>query len=399
MSQTYPQVNSQSIDVESVLQPIDKASGLPNHAYVDKDFIAYERDHVLGKSWAGLWFASDLPKKGYVKPINFMGLPLVILRNKQDQIRVFHNVCSHRGMILVHEEMEVQGALRCKYHSWSYNLDGELKGTPHLGGIGEQKVDSFNHCDHGLKSVRSTVWMDTIFINLSGDAPDFAEYISPLTDQWHQFVGASGMARLQNAVNGKGMQIEIQSNWKLAVENYCESYHLPWIHPSLNTYSRLEDHYHIMIGDNFGGQGSYAYRLSDEAGTALPRFPEWPQDKLKQAEYVSFYPNVLLGIQADHAFVMIIEPLASDKSIEHLRLYYVGAEALSDEHAASRNATLESWRVVFGEDIDAVEGMQKGRSSPGFSGGVFSPVMDNPTHHFHQWVARKLKAAAQKSAD
>ena len=56
-------------------------------------------------------------------------------------------------------------------------------------------------------------------------------------------------------------------------------------------------------------------------------------------------------------------------------------------------ATLESWRVVFAEDIDAVEGMQNGRRSPGYRGGVFSPVMDNPTHHFHQWVARKLKAA------
>ncbi|MFT5740600.1 MAG: choline monooxygenase, partial [Gammaproteobacteria bacterium] len=146
-------------------------------------------------------------------------------------------------------------------------------------------------------------------------------------------------------------------------------------------------------GDNFGGQGSYAYRLSDEAGTALPRFPEWPEAMLEQAEYVSFYPNVLLGIQADHAFTLIIEPIACDRSIEHLRLYYVGDEALADEHAASRNATLESWRVVFSEDIDAVEGMQRGRSSPGYRGGVFSPVMDNPTHHFHQWVARKLLTA------
>ncbi|MDJ0828115.1 MAG: Rieske (2Fe-2S) protein, partial [Rhodobacter sp.] len=121
-----------SLNLQQVLQPIEQATGLPNQAYVDEAFLAHERDTVFARSWAGLWFASDLPKPGYVKPIEFMGLPLVILRNKQDQIRVFHNVCSHRGMILVHEEMEVQGALRCKYHSWSYSLDGELKGTPHL---------------------------------------------------------------------------------------------------------------------------------------------------------------------------------------------------------------------------------------------------------------------------
>ena len=382
------------VTLDAILQPIEKATGLPNQAYVSEDYFAHERDQVLGNSWAGLWFASDLPKKGYVKPVEFMGLPLVILRNKQDEIRVFHNVCSHRGMILVHEEMTVQGALRCKYHSWSYSLDGELKGTPHLGGIGEQKVDGFRHCDHGLKPVRSAVWMDVIFINLSGDAPAFEDYIRPLTEKWQAFLGASGLERMRAAVNGKGLQIEVKSNWKLAVENYCESYHLPWIHPSLNTYSRLEDHYHIMYGDDFGGQGSYAYRLSDQVGTALPRFPEWPEDKLEQAEYVAFYPNVLLGIQADHAFAMIIEPLSCEGSKEHLRLYYVGDEAVGDQHAASRNATLESWRVVFAEDIDAVEGMQSGRRSPGYGGGVFSPAMDNPTHHFHQWVARKLKAAA-----
>ena len=167
------QVTAPEIEVDAILQPIEKATGLPNQAYTSNAFLAYERDHVLGKSWAGLWFASDLPKKGYVKPVDFMGLPLVILRNKKDEIKVFHNVCSHRGMILVHDEMEVQGALRCKYHSWSYNLDGELKGTPHLGGIGQQKSEGFNHCDHGLKPVRSVVWMDIVFINLSGDAPEF----------------------------------------------------------------------------------------------------------------------------------------------------------------------------------------------------------------------------------
>ena len=383
----------QEVALDKILQPIEKASGLPNQAYTSDTFFAHERDQVLGRSWAGLWFASDLPKKGHVKPVVFMGLPLVILRNKQGEIKVFHNVCSHRGMLLVHEEMEVQGALRCKYHSWSYNLDGELKGTPHLGGIGEQKTEGFNHCEHGLKPVRSAVWMDVIFVNLSGDAPAFDDYIKPLIDKWETFLGCSGIERMNPAVNGKGLEIEIQSNWKLAVENYCESYHLPWVHPSLNTYSRLEDHYHIMYGDDFGGQGSYAYRLSDEVGTALPRFPEWPADKLEQAEYVAFYPNVLLGIQADHIFALIVEPISSEKSMEHLRLYYVGEEATGDQHAASRNATLESWRVVFAEDVDAVEGMQRGRRSPGYLGGVFSPVMDNPTHHFHQWVARKLKAA------
>jgi choline monooxygenase len=391
MTHPRPQSKSVNLSVESVLQPIEKASGLPNEAYTSASYSEHERDHVLGKGWAGLWFASDLPKKGHVKPVDFIGLPLVITRTKKDEIKVFHNVCSHRGMILVKQEAQIQGALRCPYHSWSYSLDGELKGTPHLGGIGQQKSEGFNHCDHGLKPVRCEVWMDIIFINLSGDAEDFNQYIKPLTDRWQTFVGDTGLARTRSNPEIDSMEIEIQANWKLAVENYCESYHLPWIHPGLNTYSRLEDHYHIMIGDNFGGQGSYAYSLSSESGAVgLPRFPEWPEEKFKEAEYVAFYPNVLLGIQADHTFVMIIEPIDFDKSREHVRLYYVGDETIGAELEASRKANREAWRAVFAEDIEPVEGMQKGRSSPGYQGGVFSPVMDNPTHHFHQWVARKL---------
>ena len=384
--------------LEAILQPIEQATGLPNPAYTGSEFFARERDRVFANSWAGIGFAGDLPRPGYAKPVDFMGLPLLLLRDRQDEIKVFHNVCSHRGMILVHEEGPVQGALRCRYHSWSYNLDGELKGTPHFGGIGQQTADGFDRCAHGLKPVRSALWMGVIFINLSGDAPAFDDYVKPLTERWQPFLGEQGYARLRSAADDQGMRIEVKTNWKLAVENYCESYHLPWIHPGLNSYSRLEDHYHIMHGDNFGGQGSLAYRLFDGGASPLPRFPEWSADKLEQAEYLSFYPNVLLGIQADHCFAMIVEPTICDRSLEHLRLFYVGNEAIGEEHAASRNAILESWREVFNEDIDAVEGMQRGRHSPGFSGGVFSPAMDNPTHHFHQWVARKLLAEHRPEA-
>ncbi len=383
---------------DQVLKLIEQARGLPNLAYTNEAFFIHERDQVFAQSWVGLWFAGDLPHKGDVTQVDFMGLPFIIVRNWQDEIKVFHNVCSHRGMRLVRDQLTGQRTLRCPYHAWSYSLDGDLKGTPHLGGIGKPSCETFNRGDHGLKQVRSMVWMDIIFINLSDQAPSFAAYAEPLTQRWQAFVGSTGLDQLRMAPEDDRIELEVATNWKLAVENYCESYHLPWIHPSLNTYSRLEDHYHIMIGDDFSGQGSLAYRLSDDSGAALPRIPTWPHDQLKQAEYVAFYPNVLLGIHVDHAFSVIINPLASGQSAEHLRLYYVGDDALLDAYADSRQMILESWRTVFSEDIEAVEGMQQGRLSPGYDGGVFSPFMDNPTHHFHQWVARKLKAASPQSS-
>jgi choline monooxygenase len=158
----------------------------------------------------------------------------------------------------------------------------------------------------------------------------------------------------------------------------------------LNSYSRLEDHYCFTDGSDFSGQGSLAYRLSDVAGTKLPRLPEWPAEQLNVAEYPSLYPNVLLGFHADHAFAIILVPLAPDRTREDVRLFLVADGAEAEGYRGCRAATHEAWRGVFNEDVFAVEGLQAGRQSPGYGGGVFAPGMDQATHHFHRWVAMKL---------
>jgi len=380
--------------LDRVLAPIEEATGMPNVAYTDESYFKLERQRLMESTWICIGFASDLVKPGYVKPVRFMGLPLLMMRTRGGDVGVFHNVCSHRGMQLVSAAGEVQGVIRCPYHSWTYDLSGNLKGTPHLGGVGQHKDERFQCEKHGLKALRSNVWMDMVFINLNGEAGPFEAHVAPLVDRWREFLVDDGLDSLRRVNMGGNLEIEVACNWKLAVENYCEAYHLPWVHPGLNSYSRLEDHYHIMLSERFAGQGSLAYNLADIAGTALPKFPHWPKEKLRQAEYIAVFPNVLLGIQADHLFAMMVEPVAAERTVEHLRVYYVGDEAASDAYAACRTATLESWRVVFAEDVGAVEGLQRGRHSPGFTGGAFSPVMDQPTHYFHKWLARAMGTSA-----
>ena len=375
--------------LQAVGNPINTASGMPNAAYDDPASFTFERDHVLGKTWSGLVFASELPKPGYVKPIDFMGLPLLVVRDKNNTISVFHNVCSHRGMVLVNEEREVGGLIRCPYHSWSYALDGELKRTPHIGGIDKHEATGFTCEGNGLKPVRSAQWMDIIFINLSGDAISFDGFIGPLQTRWEAFTGTGGIELLTIPEDGYKTELDVQCNWKLAIENYCEAYHLPWVHPALNSYSPLDAHYNLVVNDWGSGQGSMQYTLAETAGTQLPVFPDWPEDQLSNAEYVSLYPNLMLGIQADHAFAIILQPLANNRTLEKLQLSYVGDEGAGQAHKENRAAVLESWKLVFEEDIFAVEGMQRGRKSPGYRGGVFSPAMDGPTHHFHQWAAKQ----------
>lgn len=378
--------------LDAVRQPLAAAKGMPNAAYADPELFEFERDQVLGKTWAGLEFASALPKKGFVKPVDFMGLPLVIMRTRKDELKVFHNVCSHRGMTLIREEATIEGMIRCPYHSWTYDLEGNLKGTPHIGGVGVHKVEGFSCDNHGLKEVRSALWLGMVFINLSGEAPEFVEFIQPLLERWDVFTGADGLEQIRVADTGSSMELLVEANWKLAVENYCEAYHLPWVHPALNSYSPLSQHYNLVVNKDMSGQGTYNYSPSNVTGMTLPQFADWPQDKIRQGEYVSLYPNVLLGLQADHVFTIILQPLAHNRTLEKLELSYVGEAATGVDLEACRLAVLDSWKVVFNEDVFAVEGMQNGRQSPGFSGGVFSPVLDGPTHHFHTWTANCYEA-------
>jgi len=178
---------------ESVIQihrnihkPIAEAIGLPNELYTSNEAFVEDRDKVMAPSWVCIGFIEDLPEPNFVLPIDFMGLPLLVTRDTSDVIRVFHNVCSHRGMHLADKPCRTNGLVRCPYHSWTYQLDGELRGTPHIGGFGIHDHEEFDKAASNLRIIRSTVWLGCIFVNLSGDAIDFKTYVEPLTRQFDE---------------------------------------------------------------------------------------------------------------------------------------------------------------------------------------------------------------------
>lgn len=183
------------------------------------------------------------------------------------------------------------------------------------------------------------------------------------------------------------------ANWKLAVENYCESYHLPWVHPALNTYSRLEDHYSIVQPGKFSGQGTRAYRpVLDDSGRRFDDFPALPAAWESAAEYIALYPNVLFGVHRDHTYAIVLQPLGPDRTIEQVEIYYAAESIKSEAYSDLRGSNAGLWHGVFREDVDVVEGMQRGRHGVRFDGGRFSPEMDVSTHCFHRWIAERYTA-------
>jgi len=378
--------------IEATKNSINEANGLPNECYLNDEYFKIEREKVFFNNWIVVGVSSSVPEVGDTKPFNLMGIPLLILRDKNNKIRVFHNVCSHRGMILVNEECKLKNTIRCPYHSWSYNFNGELIATPHVGGMNIHETEGFIKSKSNLKEVSTYVWMDLIFINVNKNKKDFEESIDPLEKQWSKFISKEDQKLIRHARDFGYFNMEVKSNWKLAIENYCESYHLPWVHPELNRVSNLKDHYHIEdLAETFSGQGSNKYSQQFDGNKKLLTFPNWPKDLYQNSEYVSLFPNVMLGIHVDHFYAFWLEPLSNNNTREHFEMYYVGEEsASSDEYKEIRKKNFVFWQEVMNEDIAAIEGMQKGRSSPAYNGGNFSPVMDTPTLMFHKWVATNL---------
>ena len=386
---------SEILDIEklnNVDKSIEVANGLPNECYTNANYLAHEREKIFFNKWTVVGVGSSIPNSGDAKPYNLLGIPLILIRDKDMKIRVFHNVCSHRGFRLLDKECNLKNVIRCPYHSWSYDFKGNLVATPHIGGLNNHQHKKFDKAKSNLKEVRTKIWMDIIFVNINSNEINFDEYIKPLEERWSNLINKEDQKLIVHSNDYGYFSLEVKCNWKFAIENYCESYHLPTIHPELNKVSNINDHYHIQgLPNRFAGQGSEKYDQPIKGNQKFDTFPNWDKSWLKNSEYVALFPNVMIGLHIDHFYVFWLEPISTNKTIEHMEMYYVGQESANGEELKElRKENSRFWKDVMLEDISAIEGMQEGRSSPVYNGGNFSPVMDQPTHQFHKWVSNTL---------
>ncbi|MGB5835530.1 MAG: aromatic ring-hydroxylating dioxygenase subunit alpha, partial [Albidovulum sp.] len=209
-----------------VMKSVNEAKGLPNAHYISPVTFDLEKRAVLFANWSGIGFGKDIPDVGDAKPVEFLGMPLLLVRDADGTVGVFQNTCRHRGMILVDKPQNIRGTIRCPYHSWCYSLKGALRSTPHVGGPGFNTHDDIKRDELGLFRIRSYVWRDVIFVNVSGTADPFETVHADLIARWGEFDQP-----MYHGGAASSFELAVKTNWKLAVENYCESYHLPWVHP------------------------------------------------------------------------------------------------------------------------------------------------------------------------
>lgn len=363
-------------------RPVAEASGLPNIAYTCSDFYRLEQASVFYHNWVFAGFRHQLRTSGDMRPIEIAGQPLVLVLDHDGSVNALHNVCRHRGARLV-SECRNANKFVCPNHSWSYRLDGRLIARPHFNGGERHDVNRADCHRADLKPVRCVTWHDWIFVNLSGDAADFASCIAPIS------------ARLDgydfDALEfSETLEFEIGANWKLAIENFIEPYHVFSCHPWLNRFVGMDE----RIAPGFRDQVlycGYEFRESDPArGGSLPWFPALPADKAKRGDWFVLFPNFGFEIFPDQVDVFVSWPLAPDRCRETIALYFVGAGASDERYADARAHVIRNWNDLNHEDIGVIERMQAGRYSEAFDGGVLSPYWDPVQQHFARLVTDSL---------
>src|SRR5258708_6220346 len=339
---------------------IDKGQGLPGRYFTDEAFFAVERRRVFEASWTCIGLSADVGFKGDMCAVTLLGYPLLMVRDGET-LRVFHNVCSHRGAVLLPDGARSGPRIVCPYHTWAYKLNGDLVSTPHVGGAGVHTCEGFEPGRLGLRSIRCAEWAGHVFVNLSGTAPEFADWIRPADQRF----GAVAWQDLRRDV-ALARKVDVAANWKIICENFVESYHLPPVHRVLHSVNPMEKHYQILGGHSYLGQGGTAYDGDAIAGSILPQVKGIASTRY---DSLNVFPHLIIAPLADVTFSIIVLPQSAARTRERVEFFFAGDEALHDRFAGPRHTAAEFVSSVNAEAISIVESLHRGRRSPAFPRG------------------------------
>ena len=366
-----------------------QGSALPNAAYTDAAFFKLEQNSLFKNTWVFAAFAHKLPNVGDLLPVEVAGQPILLAKSNETVIRAFHNVCRHRGAKLVDEWKSKCRTIVCPNHSWSYSLSGELLARPHFFGGNKHDVNPDQCLESNLIEIRCETWNDWVFVNLDGNATDFSAHIEPLVNK---LVGYD-LAALKFSTE---LEFDIHANWKLAIENFIEPYHVFSCHPWLNSFVSMAERSPPVFENHILSCG-YEFKETDPArGEGLPYFPNLPSDKKRRGDWYVLFPNFAFEIFPDQLATFVATPSGPDRCKESIGLYFIGDGANSDKYITARNLVINNWHDLNNEDIGILERMQAGRLSDGFDGGVLSPYWDPVQQHFARLIVESVASESSE---
>ena len=345
------------------IKPIEQAETIPAHWYTDPRMFELDKKVLFERSWHFVGHTSQLPTPGSYVTARIGEEAVIVVRGKDMILRAFFNVCRHRGGPIEIEDSGCVRMLQCKYHGWTYTLDGSLRGVPRF-----DRVDLFDKKDFGLVPVDLESWEGLLFVRLSPDAGHLAEKMEGIRERIHPI----DLSTLHFA---RRVVYEVACNWKTYVDNYLEGYHLPYVHPELCSVldiARYTTELHPMYSLQYSPLSSEDNIYASGPGTAF---------------YYHLFPHFTLNILPGRLQTNTILPAGVEKTVVTFDFFYVDVES---EEALQRIAQDVSFSdQVQQEDVDICEHVQRGLHSRSYGTGRFSVECEEGVYHFQSL----LKAA------
>jgi choline monooxygenase len=348
---------------------LQDAYTIPAPWYTDARIAQLELQNVFSRTWQSVGRTAQVEMPGQYVTATVAGEPIVAVRGSDSKLRAFYNVCRHHAMTVMNDPCGHAQHMRCPYHGWTYNLEGELRGMTEFEG-----VCNFDRAQNGLAPVRVETWENFIFVNLDPHAAPLQEFLGALV----------GLAKPLNFGGLKFVERRSyiqQCNWKVYVDNFLDGgYHVPHMHKGLNSVLDYTN-YTIENVDRCCVQSSpVAVDKSSEASAAATR-------KGDRAYYFWQYPNFMLNWYEGYLDTNLVIPLGVDRC-EVIFDFYFG-----DTSEAQRPYIRESMGVserVQQEDIVICDGVQRGLSSRAYQAGRLSVRREAGEHLFHRLLAADL---------
>jgi phenylpropionate dioxygenase-like ring-hydroxylating dioxygenase large terminal subunit len=358
---------------------------LPAWTYTDPGFLALEREAIFLRTWQLAGHISELPRAGDYLRFDLLDQSAIVLRGEDGALRAFHNVCRHRAFRLLDGPHGQCGrAIRCRYHGFTYDLQGSLKQVP-----GEADFDGLDKDRHGLKPVETEIFLGLIFLRFGGDGPSIAQQFAP-------YRAALELYRIPEMQPvGTPWSAEIRANWKVAVDNNIEGYHIAMAHPGLQRLYGPNYRFETRpLGVSHAG-GRLVERPSANWSERhyqklLPDVGHLPEERKRAWLYYAMFPNLAFDIYPDMIDYFQILPVSHDRSRSRLRSF-----ALPDDRREMRAARYLNQRInaqVGREDVALVEGVQAGLGSLGYGAGPLSGK-EARVRQFHDMIRAAIPAA------
>jgi Rieske 2Fe-2S family protein len=375
--------------LQECLRPFGESRMLPRDAYVDDKVLAWERRELFDGGWRCIGRCDAVKTPGSQMAVKVGQSGVLLARDLEGQLRAFENICRHRGHELLACGTSTQrNNVMCPYHAWTYGLDGGLRNARGITEIRNAKKEELS-----LIPISLTEWGGWVFVNLSGQAQPFADYLGDLDQR-------TAAWEFERLVVGASHDYELQANWKVAIENYHECYHCRMIHPALCVASPAESgsDFENRTGAYTGGWMELAENFQtmsfDGHSKGLP-FRRLDAEQRRQVHYITLFPGLLISLHPDYVMTHRLDPVAPDLTrVECQWLFSPEAVARKD---FSPDYAVDFWDKTNREDWAAVESVQRGLESERFVPGILSED-ESSVYDFVNLVAKAYLGQSERLA-